>query len=144
MVVKDSNMVSTSKAVQPDEDHIKLGLLGSEVAEREYAWNQLWQLHSERLMRHIVVAFPFLPKDLVANAVLDAYQQLFVKIEAEDFDFDLSLLGWLYRVSYCRAKTARSCLSFPTMATNPCITTIVFAMPVSDIAISCMAIAAGV
>ena len=95
-------MVSTTKAVQPDEDHIKLGFLGSQ-AEREDAWDQLWQMYSKRLLGYVEGEFPALPKDLAANAVLDGYRQLSERIEAPDFDLDKPLLNWLYRACFCRA-----------------------------------------
>ncbi|MBI3867701.1 MAG: sigma-70 family RNA polymerase sigma factor [Verrucomicrobia bacterium] len=99
-------MVSTTKTVQPDEDHIKLGFLGS-YEERAEALEQLWQMYSSRLTSYVEGEFPALPKDLVANAVLDAYRQLFSKVEAQDFDLDRPLVNWLFKTCWRRAADER-------------------------------------
>lgn len=99
-------MATTTKTVETDEDQIKLGLLGTDE-DRADALDQLWQMYSKRLTAFVEGEFPALPKDLVANAVLDAYRQLFAKVEAGDFDLDRPLSNWLFKTCWRRAADER-------------------------------------
>ena len=86
----------------PDEDEIKLGLMGSD-AEQTESLERLWNYYSPRLMSFIEKRLPALPSDLMANAVLDSFRTLFQKVQAGNFDFDKPIAAFLFTVAQRRA-----------------------------------------
>lgn len=86
----------------PDEDEIKIGLLGDEQ-EREDALRALWKYFSPRLMSFIEKKLPGLPLDLATDAVSDAFRDLAKRVFAGTFDFDPPIGRFLFTAAHRQA-----------------------------------------
>lgn len=86
----------------PDEDEIKIGLLGDEQ-EREGALHVLWKYYSTKLMAFITKKLPGLPPDLAANAVSEAFCDLAAAISERNFDFDQPIGRFLFTAAHRQA-----------------------------------------
>jgi DNA-directed RNA polymerase specialized sigma24 family protein len=95
-------MTTAAPTTCPDEDEIKIGLLGDEQ-EREDALKALWKYFSPRLMSFIVKKLPGLPLDLATNAVSDAFRDLAKRVLAGTFDFDPPIGRFLFTAAHRQA-----------------------------------------
>jgi len=86
----------------PDEDEIKIGLLGDEQ-EREGALQVLWKYYSTKLMAYITKKLPGLPADLAANAVSQAFCDLAAAVFEKNFDFDQPVGRFLFTAAHREA-----------------------------------------
>lgn len=92
-------MATTAEAVRLDEDMVKLGLMGTEE-EREDTLKALYAHYSEDIVRFLERKLPGLPADLVINAMLDAFRALNEAAVTRTFDYDKSVVNWLFRVAW--------------------------------------------
>jgi DNA-directed RNA polymerase specialized sigma24 family protein len=86
----------------PDEDEIKLALMGSDSEQTE-SLARLWNYFSPRLIAFVEKRLPTLPSDLAANAVLDCFRELFDSVRDGTFDFDKPMAPFLFTVAHRRA-----------------------------------------
>jgi len=83
----------------PDEDEIKIGLLGDEQ-ERERALLALWKYFNTKLMAYITRKLPGLPLDLAASAVSQAFCDLGGKVLGGTFDFEQPISRFLFTAAH--------------------------------------------
>ena len=95
-------MEKASSVARPDEDEIKLGLLGSDE-EKCQAIETVYQHYHERVMAFIVSNFTGLSHDLAAHAMVETFQALFESVTRGKFDFDQPLEAFLFCVARRKA-----------------------------------------
>jgi DNA-directed RNA polymerase specialized sigma24 family protein len=93
-----STMTDAEVAI-PNEDEIKLGLLGVET-ERDNAIALLYSQFHEKLTGYLERKLPGLPSDLAANAMVDTFRALNDEVVAGTFDYDQPLTSFLFVVAW--------------------------------------------
>jgi DNA-directed RNA polymerase specialized sigma24 family protein len=91
--------ISEAEVEIPNEDEIKLGLLGSE-GERNAAITLLYNQFHEKLVAYLERKLPGLPSDLVVNAVVDTFRALNDEVAADTFEYDQPLKSFLFVVAW--------------------------------------------
>ena len=97
-----SIMGANSTTARPDEDELKLGLIGS-AEEQEVAFTALFRHYHRRILAFIERRHPGLPSDMAADAMVETFRALHTAVQRGTFDVDRPLEPYLFTVATRKA-----------------------------------------